>query len=123
MGHNPRQQPARLAAKLLFIRTRILGLSQNEMIRRLGFVGELIQSHISAFEQENEKLRREPPLGVLLQYARVAKTTVEKLIDDSIPVEALMVGAAAKPKKRKSASTSPPKAAKKSIKRSDKGDH
>lgn len=120
MGHNPRQQPARLAAKLLFIRTRMLGLSQNEMIRRLGFGGELIQSHISAFEQENEKLRREPPLGVLLQYARVAKTTVEKLIDDSIPVEALIVGAAAKPKKRISASTSPPKAAKKSIKRSDK---
>jgi hypothetical protein len=120
MGHNPRQQPARLAAKLLFIRTRILGLSQNEMIRRLGFGGELIQSHISAFEQENEKLRREPPLSVVLQYARVAKTTVENLIDDNVPVDALIGGATSKPKKRKRVPSSSPKAAKKSGKRSAK---
>jgi hypothetical protein len=120
MGRNPRQKPSHLAAKLLFIRTRILGLSQSEMIRHLGFSGELIQSHISAFEQENEKLRREPPLGVLLQYARVANTTVEKLIDDSIPVEALTSDTSSKRKKRKLAPALSPIAVKKSGKRSYK---
>jgi transcriptional regulator with XRE-family HTH domain len=85
MGRNPRQRPARLAAKLLQIRES-LGLSQNQMIRRLGFAGELIQSHISAYEQGGEK-GREPPLGVLLEYARAAGTTVEVLIDDRLNLE------------------------------------
>lgn len=84
MGHKARHSPARLAAKLHYIRTKMLGLSQNEMIRRLGFTDELIQSHISAYEQEKESLRREPPLGVLLQYARVVKIPVEYLIDDNL---------------------------------------
>jgi transcriptional regulator with XRE-family HTH domain len=85
MGRNPRQRPARLAAKLLQIRES-LGLSQNQMIRRLGFAGELIQSHISAYEQGGEK-GREPPLGVLLEYARAVGTTVETLIDDRLNLE------------------------------------
>ncbi len=84
MGHKARQSPTCLAAKLLFIRTKMLGLSQSEMIRRLGFGGELIQSHISAYEQENARLRREPPLVVLLQYARTAGVPVEYLIDDQL---------------------------------------
>lgn len=82
------QTPARLAEKLLQIRTR-LGLSQNQMIRRLGFDGELIQSHISAYEQENEELRRVPPPGVLLAYARAISTTgggefLEAILDDEM---------------------------------------
>ncbi len=60
MGRKARQTSARLAMKLLQIRQK-LGLSQNQMIRHLGFEGELIQSHISAYEQENEKLRRVTP--------------------------------------------------------------
>lgn len=93
MGRNARrrsvsQTPTRLSSKLLQIRTR-LGLSQNQMIRRLGFEGELIQSHISAYEQENEKLRRVPPPGVLLAYARAISTTgggefLEALLDDEM---------------------------------------
>src|SRR5919205_4473125 len=91
MGRGTRrtgQTPTRLAEKLLQIRTK-LGLSQNQMIRRLGFEGELIQSHISAYEQENEKLRRVPPPGVFLAYARVISTTgggefLEAIIDDEI---------------------------------------
>ena len=89
MGRGARragQTPARLAEKLLQIRTK-LGLSQNQMIRRLGFEGELIQSHISAYEQENETLRRVPPPGVLLAYARAISTTgggefLEAILDD-----------------------------------------
>lgn len=76
----PRQKPLRLAEKLLCIRTA-LGLSQNEMIRRLGFEGELIQAHISAYERRREN--RVPPLGVVLQYARCAGVEMEVLVDDS----------------------------------------
>ncbi len=92
MGRNTRrragQTSARLAAKLLHIRTG-LGLSQNQMIRRLGFEGELIQSHISAYEQQNEKLRRVPPPSVLLAYARAISTTgggefLEAILDDEM---------------------------------------
>lgn len=92
MGRNPRrrtgQTSARLAAKLLQIRTS-LGLSQNQMIRHLGLEGELIQSHISAYEQQNEKLRRVPPPNVLLAYARAISTTghgefLEAILDDEM---------------------------------------
>lgn len=77
----PRQKPRRLAEKLLHIR-RALNLSQNEMISRLGFRGELIQAHISAYERKHQN--RVPPLGVVLQYARCAGVTMEAIVDDSL---------------------------------------
>ncbi len=49
MGRYSRQKPARLAEKLLQIR-KALGLSQNEMIRRLGLEDVLTQSRISGYE-------------------------------------------------------------------------
>jgi transcriptional regulator with XRE-family HTH domain len=78
MGRTSRQKPARLAEKLLHIR-RALGLSQNQLIRRLGFE-ELVQGTVSAFESGG----REPSLLVLLAYARAANVSVESLIDDSL---------------------------------------
>lgn len=78
MGH-ARPKPERLAEKLLAIRTT-LGLSQTEMHRRLG-VEHLIEYHaISRYEQG----RREPPLMILLEYARAANVYVEVLIDDEL---------------------------------------
>lgn len=77
----PRQKPLKLAEKLLRVRNA-LRLSQNEMIRRLGFEGELIQAHISAYERQKEN--RIPPLGVVLQYARCAGVEMEVLVDDSL---------------------------------------
>jgi len=79
MGKARRPKPKRLAKKLLEIR-RQLGLSQNGLIRHLGFSGEIFQSSISAFELGT----REPPLPVLLEYARVANIYVEVLIDDQL---------------------------------------
>ena len=79
MGRNSRRKPKHLSKKLLHIR-EALGLSQNGMIRRLGFEEELFQDSISAFERGV----REPSLPVLLQYARVAEVYVDALIDDSI---------------------------------------
>jgi transcriptional regulator with XRE-family HTH domain len=77
----PKQKPERLAGKLLRVR-QALGLSQNEMIKRLGFEGELIQAHVSAYEREREN--RVPPPGVLLQYARCANVEMDVLVDDSL---------------------------------------
>jgi transcriptional regulator with XRE-family HTH domain len=77
----PRQKPRRLAEKLLHIR-KALNLSQNEMISRLGFSGELIQAHISAYERKHEN--RVPPMGVVLQYARCANVPMEMLVDDNL---------------------------------------
>ena len=77
MGTKARQQPARLAEKLLQIRLS-LGLSQNGMIRRLGM--ELSQNRISDYELG----KSEPPLGLILRYARVVGVCVEVLIDDDL---------------------------------------
>jgi transcriptional regulator with XRE-family HTH domain len=76
MGY-PRPRPARLSEKLLQIRTR-LGLSQNELISRLGL--ELTQNRISGYELG----RNEPTLDVLLRYARVAGVCLERLVDDEL---------------------------------------
>lgn len=88
MGRASRAKPARLAEKLLRIRTA-LGLSQNEMISRLGLTEELLREEVSAFERGI----REPPLPVLLKYARAADVYVDVLIDDELELpEKLLSG-------------------------------
>jgi transcriptional regulator with XRE-family HTH domain len=79
MGKAIRERPARLAEKLLHIR-KALDLSQNGMIRRMGLTNEIVQADISTYEID----QREPPLKVLLQYARAANISVEALIDDEL---------------------------------------
>lgn len=79
MGQSSRPRPARLAEKLLEIRVK-LGLSQNELIGRLGLTGELTQARISAYERGV----REPPLLTMLGYAQAANVLVEALIDDGL---------------------------------------
>ena len=72
-----RKQPKRLARKLLAIRNQ-LGLSQTEMARRLDL--DKAYTVISAYERGT----REPDLITLLRYARLARVTVDVLIDDKI---------------------------------------
>jgi transcriptional regulator with XRE-family HTH domain len=74
-----RHSPTRLAEKLLQIRES-LDLSQNGMLRRLGAPEKLSQSNISGYERGV----REPPLLILLEYARVANLYMEVLVDDSL---------------------------------------
>lgn len=68
-----------LAQKLLQIRTS-MGLSQNQMIVRMGLQEELLREEISDFERN----KRIPSLDVVLQYARAANVYVEALIDDEL---------------------------------------
>ena len=79
MGRYYRQKPARLAEKLLHIRTA-LALSQNEMIRHLGLEEEITQSRISGYELGT----REPSLPTLLRYARAFGVSTDVLIDDAV---------------------------------------
>jgi transcriptional regulator with XRE-family HTH domain len=73
----------RLGEKLRQIRDA-LGLSQSEMLRRLGFDKELWYTQISAYEMG----RREPPLIILLEYARAAGVSTDVLIDDELDLPA-----------------------------------
>lgn len=79
MGRYHRQKPVHLAQKLLHVR-KALGLSQNDMIRRLGLESELTQSRISGYELGT----REPSLPTLLRYARVAGVSTDLFIDDEL---------------------------------------
>ena len=70
-------RPKRLAEKLKQIRIS-LGLSQNELLEKIGFSEYIFQGNVSQYELG----RREPPLPVLLRYAQLAETSVDVLIDD-----------------------------------------
>jgi transcriptional regulator with XRE-family HTH domain len=74
-----RRRPARLAEKLRHIRLA-LGLSQTEMLRRLGIERDIDYTTISKYELD----KNEPPLTVLLQYARLAGIHMEDIVDDEL---------------------------------------
>lgn len=79
MGTARRPKPKKLAKKLKQIRIA-LNLSQNELIKRLGFEKELVQGTISTYELG----KREPSLPLLLRYAQIAGICVDILIDDNL---------------------------------------
>ena len=80
MGRASRNKPAKLAEKLLAIRQN-LGLSQTELIEKIA-LDELpiYKADISKYESG----KREPPLLILLRYARLGKVTMEMLVDDDL---------------------------------------
>ncbi len=82
MPSKARKSPARLAEKLLEIRKH-LGLSQSEMVRRLGAEAEINRGKISEYERG----QRIPQLHILLAYARAGKTTMEVLVDDKLELK------------------------------------
>ncbi|HVG33114.1 MAG TPA: helix-turn-helix transcriptional regulator [Pyrinomonadaceae bacterium] len=79
MGTKPRAKPERLAEKLRQIRLA-LRLSQAEMWRYLGVEDLIVFKQISAYELG----KREPPLLILLEYARAANVYIDALVDDGV---------------------------------------
>lgn len=79
MGRRGRIRQERLAEKLLQIRLA-LGLSQTEMLHRLGVADLIVYNQISRYETGSH----EPPLRILLAYARLAGVYVDVLIDDEL---------------------------------------
>lgn len=81
MGSAKRPRPERLPAKLLTIRNKIDGgLSQNEMIKRLGLEEEIEQERISKYERGI----LEPPWFILCAYADVSNVWLEVLVKDDL---------------------------------------
>jgi transcriptional regulator with XRE-family HTH domain len=78
MGHS-RPRPKQLAKKLLQIR-RSLGVSQGELVRQLGVQALIEHTTISKYELN----KNEPPLAILLAYARLAGIPIEQIIDDEL---------------------------------------
>lgn len=83
MARGPREKPERLAEKLLQIRLA-LGLSQSELLKRLGAEDTMQYHRISEFESG----KGEPSLPLLLRYARVASISTDVLIDDEMDLPA-----------------------------------
>lgn len=83
MGRASKRRPNRLAEKLLHVRLT-LGLSQNELIRRLEVSDELMQASISGYELGT----RTPPLHVVLKYAQAAGVCMDVLVDDELDLPA-----------------------------------
>jgi transcriptional regulator with XRE-family HTH domain len=79
MGRSARPKPKRLPDKLRRIR-EALGLSQNEMLARLGLKGKLLRATVSGYEIGTI----EPPLPTLLTYARLVGISTDVLIDDEL---------------------------------------
>jgi len=79
MARGARIRPERLPEKLLQIRVA-LGLSQSELLRRLGLEEQMDYRRISEFERGTT----EPHLTVLLQYARAAGVHMEDIVDDEL---------------------------------------
>lgn len=80
MGRGKRVTPIRLGEKLRMIREK-LGMTTEEMANELSH--PTASPHRASITQY-EKGRREPPLIILLQYARLYKVSVEILIDDEL---------------------------------------
>jgi len=80
MGRSSRPRPKRLGEKLRHIRSA-LNLTLEQLIERLNYKDSPIYpTNISGMERGE----REPPLLLLLAYARLAKISTDVLIDDEL---------------------------------------
>jgi len=82
-----RPRPKRLAEKLLQIR-QSLGLSQSEMIKQMGVADMIHYPNISKYELD----KNEPPLMILLAYAKLARIHLEVIVDDDIDLPRKLPG-------------------------------
>lgn len=80
MGRSHRHKPTHLGRKLHAIR-QALDLTQEQLIK--GLCCDLIPLHAASISMY-EAGTREPPLLVLLAYARLAGVTMEMLVDDDM---------------------------------------
>jgi transcriptional regulator with XRE-family HTH domain len=95
MGSRARPKPERLAEKLLQIRLA-LDLSQGGMLARLGLDESHFRSAISGYELGT----REPPLPILLKYARLADISTDVLIDDELDLPSNLTAKPKTPRRR-----------------------
>ena len=81
------QKVERLGEKLLQIRLA-LGLSQSQMVKRLGYEESVYYNRISDYERG----KRVPPLPLVLEYAHVAGVHMEDIVDDELDLPPQLPG-------------------------------
>lgn len=79
MGRRARTKQDKLGEKLRQIR-EALGLSQSELLKRLGLEDDYQRTIVSSWESGD----REPSLRILLKYARLAGVCLDLLVDDDL---------------------------------------
>lgn len=84
---NPRPRPMRLGSKLRQIRIG-LGLSQSQMLAKLGLEDTMHYGRISQYENDE----REPTLMTLLAYSHVAGVHLEDIVSDDLDLPAKLPG-------------------------------
>ena len=84
---NPRPRPERMSSKLRAIREG-LGLSQSQMLARLGLEDTMHYGRISQYENDE----REPALMTLLAYAHVAGVHLEDIVSDDLDLPSKLPG-------------------------------
>ena len=82
-----RPRPRRLAEKLLQIR-QSFKLSQSELVKQMGVAEMIHYTNISKYELD----KNEPPLMVLLAYAKLAQIHLEVIVDDEIDLPRKLPG-------------------------------
>ncbi len=82
MSKVPRPKPKRLPEKLKQIR-QWLNVSQNELLKMLGIAEGYNRSVISGYELGT----KEPPLPIILKYARIVAISTDVLIDDELEIK------------------------------------
>ncbi len=96
-------RPRRLAEKLLAIRMG-LDLSQNEMLHVLGLKDVYDRAFVSFWETD----KRQPPLGVVLRYARAYGVSTDFLLDDkfNLPPPQIQLNRPSRKRRRRSSNPS-----------------
>ncbi|MGH9824759.1 MAG: helix-turn-helix domain-containing protein, partial [Blastocatellia bacterium] len=79
--------PLRLAQKLVQIHAA-LGLSQNDMVKRLGLDDRVARSNLSVYELG----LREPSVLILLKYAETAGVCLDVLVNDELDLPKRLPG-------------------------------
>jgi transcriptional regulator with XRE-family HTH domain len=82
-----RWRPAGLAEKLRQIRIT-LGFSQSALLEALGVADEISYTRISDYERN----KFDPPLPVLVEYARLAGVHLEVIADDRLDLPTKLPG-------------------------------
>ncbi|HEX8475392.1 MAG TPA: helix-turn-helix transcriptional regulator [Pyrinomonadaceae bacterium] len=87
MGRSNRPRPTRLGEKLRQIRAT-LGLTLEQLIQQLNYQSSPIYpTNISGMERGE----REPPLTLLLAYARLVGISTDVLIDDELDLPKALI--------------------------------
>jgi transcriptional regulator with XRE-family HTH domain len=90
MGHGKRPRPKSLGSKLRHIRECVLGITQEEMAKRLRKLGGDKTLHSGYIADYENNRSREPSLLTLLAYSKLTGISVNEFIDDKLDISEML---------------------------------